>query len=424
MGETPGMSDWYCISQNGPEVRVAFILSENRFWPPEIICESALPVADVSGRPVVLTGPGAVWMYAHAAATLRAAGASDICVQTPNRPGTSDDLTGSESLLILAGEDRQKGALLLVRLRASPPLSQMAVNRLLEPRLEELARLRPAELVLAGRASVEVYAQIARAAVDSGARRIVCWSARDGLVVVYDPDGGRLGSQIARPDWLAQAMPRPTWPVILGVTGDPNCGKSVFSAALDSYHEQIGCDGWKLDCDGQSPTPPWYLSLIGDERARQLREAQKRCWTPQMEATIAEQLRLGRELFSVLIADLPGGNHKVVPPQRLPEGRERIFAEVDALILLQRDDAPSETAWREALRPHGFDDRIAAVISSSHPDGPPSLSVCKEGGLWRGGVTGLDRSRSTRELVKAYRSGLDQLWPAMLKFARRRSARG
>jgi hypothetical protein len=143
-----------------------------------------------------------------------------------------------------------------------------------------------------------------------------------------------------------------------------------------------------------------------------------------MEATIAEQLRLGRELFSVLIADLPGGNHKVEPPQRLPEGRERIFAEVDALILLQRDDAPSETAWREALRPHGLDGRIAAVISSSHPDGPPSLSVCKEAGLWRGGVTGLDRSGSTRELVEAYRSGLDQLWPAMLKFARRRSARG
>jgi len=167
------MSEWYRVSQNGAEVRVEFTPSKDRFWPPEIIRTSALSVAGVSGRPVVLTGPGAVWMYAHAAATLRAAGASDICVQTPNRPGTSDDLTGSESLLILAGEDSQKGALLLVRLRASPPLSPTAVNRLLEPRLEELARLRPEELVIAGRASVEVYARIARAAVDSGARRIL-----------------------------------------------------------------------------------------------------------------------------------------------------------------------------------------------------------------------------------------------------------
>jgi hypothetical protein len=150
------MSDWYCISQNGPEVRVEFIPSENRFWPPEIIRESALSVADVSGRQVVLTGPGAVWMYAHAAAILRAAGASEICVQTPNKPGTADDTTGSESLLILAGEEQHQGALLFVRLRASPPLSPTAVNRLLEPRLEELARLRPAELVIAGQASVEV----------------------------------------------------------------------------------------------------------------------------------------------------------------------------------------------------------------------------------------------------------------------------
>jgi hypothetical protein len=418
------MSEWYRVSQNGAEVRVEFTPSKDRFWPPEIIRTSALSVAGVSGRPVVLTGPGAVWMYAHAAATLRAAGAGHVGVQTPNRPGTADDTTGSESLLILAGEDRQKGALLLVRLRASPPLSPTAVNRLLEPRLEELARLRPEELVIAGRASVEVYARIARAAVDSGARRIVCWSARDGLVVVYDPAGGQLGSQIARPDWLAQAMPRPIWPVILGVTGDPNCGKSVFSAALDCYREQIGCDGWKLDCDGQSPTPPWYLSLIGDERAKELRDQQKRCWTPVMEATIAEQLRLGRELFSVLIADLPGGNHKAVPPQRLPEGRERIFAEVDALILLERDDAPSEAAWREVLRPHGLDGRLAAVLRSRYPDTPPSLSVRKEGGLWRGNVTGLDRSRSARELAEAYQSGLKQLWPALRDFARGRSARG
>ena len=212
--------------------------------------------------------------------------------------------------------------------------------------------------------------------------------------------------------------------MILGVTGDPNCGKSVLSAALDSYREQIGCEGWKLDCDGQSPTPPWYLSLIGDERARQFREAQKRCWTPEMEATIAEQLRLGRELFSVLIADLPGGNHKAVPPQRLPEGRERIFAAVDTLILLERDDALSEAAWREALRPHGLDGRLAAVLRSRHPDGPPSLSVCQEGGLWRGEVTGLDRSRSARELAEAYQSGLKQLWPALRDFARGRSARG
>jgi hypothetical protein len=120
---------------------------------------------------------------------------------------------------------------------------------------------------------------------------------------------------------------------------------------------------------------------------------------------------------------LPGGNHEAVPPQRIPEGRERIFAEVDALILLERDDAPSEAAWREALRSHGLESRIAAVLMSGDPDGPPSLSVWKEGGLWRGNVTGLDRSRSPGDLAEAFQKALDQLWPPLLDFARRRPAR-
>ncbi len=139
-----------------------------------------------------------------------------------------------------------------------------------------------------------------------------------------------------------------------------------------------------------------------------------------MEAAIAEQLQLSRDLFSVLIADLPGGNHQTAPPERLPEGRERIFAQVDLLILLQREDAPSEQAWREALHPHNLDGRIVAVLASRDPKGPPSLVVHKQGGVWRGEVTGLDRSRPAKELADAFRKGLDQLWPALLESAKRR----
>lgn len=414
---------WYSVSDNDCAIQVKFISSRDRFWPPEILKQQALSVGQIRGRRVVLTGPGAVWMYAHAAATLRAAGASEISVHTPNRPGTSEHLDGCESKIVLAGEEGSKGALLLVRMRPSPPLSPSAIDRLVEPRLKELSQLRSADLVLSGRASVEVYARAASTAVDSGARRITCWSARDGLVVVYDPDGKQVGCQIQRPDWLTRAMPRPVCPKIVGVTGDPNVGKSVFCGALDSYGETIGCDGWKLDCDGQSPTPAWYLSLITEERANQLlqldelRKSHKRAWTPEMEAAIVEQLQLSRDLFSVLIADLPGGNHQVTPPERVPEGRERIFAQVDLLILLEREDAPSEKAWRDALRPHHLDRRIVAVLTSRDPKGPPSLVVHKQGGVWRGEVTGLDRSRQAKDLAEAFREGLDQLWPALLDTA-------
>lgn len=418
------MSDWYCVRDTDRGVEVEFIPSPNRFWPPAVLGQNPLHTERVNGRRVILTGPGAVWMYAHAAATFRAKGASDVCVQTPNLPGTSEDLDGSASLLIPAGDEQAKGALLVIQLRPSPPLSPSAIDRLLEPRLEELARLLPAELVLSGRASVGVYARAAHAAVDSGVRRIRCWSARDGLVAVFDPDCEQLGCQIAPPNWLAQAMPKPVWPSIIGVMGDPNVGKSVFSRALDWYREQIGCGGWMLDCDVQSPTPAWYLSLGEQESSRILRELQKRRWTPEMEEAVAKQLRSDRDLFSVLIADLPGGDHHVKPPRRVPEGRERIFAEVDALLLLDRPDAPSEAAWREGLRPHGLDVRIAAVLASCNPEGSPSLSVCKDGSLWRGEVTGLDRGRSPADLGHAFRNGFDQLWPALLEAARRRSVDG
>lgn len=418
------MSDWYRVRDDGTQIQVEFLPSCDRFWPPVILQENPLPVGQVHGRRVILTGPGAVWMYAHAAATFLAAGAREISVQTPNKPGTSEDLDGCESKIILAGEEGNKGALLIVHMRPSPPLSPSAIHRLLESRWEELSRLRSADLVLKGRASVDVYARTATTAVNSGVRRITCWSARDGLVVVYDPEGGQLGCRISRPAWLAQAMPKPVWPVVLGVVGDPNLGKSVFCSALDSFRESIGCNGWKLDCDGQSPTPSWYLSLVGEQRARELREQQKRSWTSEMELAIAEQLRLGRDLFSVLLADLPGGNHKVTPPLRIPPGRERIFAEVDLLILLDRHENLTFEEWRNSLRQHNYDGRIAAVLTSRDPTGQPTLQAYKEDGMWKGVVTGLDRSRSARDLAEAFRSDLEPMWKDLLDSARWRPVHG
>jgi len=424
------MSTWHNLTlQDDGTVLVELLPSTDRFWPPEIIRDSPLCVSDVSGRTVVLTGAGSVWMYAHAAAVARAAGASEIQVRTPYQQGTSNDLEGSESLLILAGRPEDRGVLLSVRLRTSPALSPTAINQLIEPRLEELSRLRPHELALTGRASAEVYVRAARTAVDSGVKKITCWSARDGLVVIFDPEGNQIGHRVNRPDWMAQAMPRPVWPLVIGVAGDPNLGKSVFSSALDWYRERIGCDGWKLDCDGQAPTSPWYLSLVGrvpESKAEQLRKEHKRPWTPEMEMSIVEQLRKARDVFSVLIADLPGGDHRAIPPQRIPKGRERIFAEVDALVLLERVGAPSEAEWFESLRPHGLHGRIAAVLVSRDPQSAPSLSVRKDGNLWRGEVTGLERSRLTKEakeLAEAFKPGFDQLWPALLEFARQRPAR-
>jgi hypothetical protein len=139
-----------------------------------------------------------------------------------------------------------------------------------------------------------------------------------------------------------------------------------------------------------------------------------------MQHLIAEHLCRLRRLLPVVIADLPGGNHKVIPPQRLPLGREEIFAQVDVLVLLDQEDGSKEQAWRDALRPHGLENRIAAVLRSRNPTDRPRLELRQDGSLWRGTVEGLDRERPLEELAAAFRPSLDQLWSDLLERGRRK----
>ncbi len=210
-------------------------------------------------------------------------------------------------------------------------------------------------------------------------------------------------------------------PVVVGIIGDPNCGKSVFSLALNHYRGTIGCRGWRLDGDGASPTPDWYLSsqAATPQAVDNARENIKRAWSEDMENRIAERIRRLRLFFEVAIADLPGGDHRQTPPRRVPPHREVMMREVDVFVLIQRADKPSESAWREALAPHGLDGRIAVVLCSQAPEGPPALEVSTDrDGTWRGAIRGLDRKKKPEELVSAFRSGFDTLWPVLLRHSR------
>src|SRR5262249_11052236 len=145
--------------------------------------------------------------------------------------------------------------------------------------------------------------------------------------------------------------------------GDPNCGKSVFSLVLNEYRNGRGHSGWRLDCDGQAPTTQWYLNWnrSAPTDAREARDRHKRDWTDAMEAATADRRRGLRVFFEVATADLPGGTHRLTPPVRIPRHREVIFREIDSLVLIERADRPTEDDWREALRPHGLDNRLVAV---------------------------------------------------------------
>lgn len=411
-----GVTAWYTCTHAPDAVTIEFQPSPNRYWPPEIIRTQPIQVASLTERQVIVTGAGAVWMYAHAAAMAQSAKAATQVRLAGS--GEALELEGSSCELLTDGDS----SVLKIHLRSNPRLAEAAIRELLAPHLRELAKRVPKHLCVTGQANGLAYALAAEQAIHGGVERLICWTPVDGLVVVFDRSGSQLGERLEPPPWLERVVKRPAYPVIVGVTGDPNGGKSVFSLALNHYRGQIGCSGWRLDCDGASPTTQWYLSWsqVDWKQAQAAREAHKRTWSPEMEVAIAHQLRRLRRFFDVTIADLPGGNHKIVPASRVPGHREVIFREVDVLILIERADTPTELAWRDALRPHQLDDRIAVVLRSSNPNGNPRLEVWQDAsGLWRGVVEGLDRSQQPDSLAAAFRGGLERLWPVILQHGRK-----
>jgi hypothetical protein len=418
------MDEWFRTEQSDKVVRIEFQPSKDRYWPPSVLERNPIAATSVSGREVILTGPGAVWMYAHAAAVYCAAGAEKIRVETPGDKPGSDDLTGCQCEIRRPQRDAAS-LLFWVQLRSLPPLSRQVIERLLQPRLDELQQLQPREIVIGGRASNEVYARVAQAAVRAGVMRVYCWSARDGLVAVYDAQSGQLGGPVRYPAWLQEAVPPPERPVVLGVIGDPNVGKSTLCHFFDCYLQRTW-RAWKLDCDGQAPTPNWYLSMVDEAQAKRLRDAQKCPWTSEMEEMIADQLRRARELFDVLVADLPGGNHAINPPQRIPPGREIMFREVDAFLIVQRQDQPTAADWLRELQNHGLESRVVAILDSIRPDLEPALRVWTENGIWRGEVCGLHRDwlKKLKRLPDAFAQELDRFLPALLESVRNLSRRG
>lgn len=410
------MSEWFRFTEGRT---IEFQKAPHRYWPPEIIGVYRLPIEALRQREVTLTGQGPMWMYAHTAATVTAAG-SKVHVQLAGSPGTSEDLKTSRCELHRRDTDAQC-AVFEIQFGVGTQLTEAAIKKLMKPALQELESIELQELCITGRANGQAYAMVAQKAIEKQISRLTCWTPTDGMVVVYDKFGESLGERVEPPSWLRLDIHPPEFPVVVGIIGDPNSGKSVFSLALNHYRGSINCRGWRLDCDGASPTPDWYLSLreSNPEHARQAREAVKLSWTPEMEDHIAERIRRLREFFDVAIADLPGGNHRVIPPQRVPPHREVMIREVDVLILIERSDRPTELAWKTALAPHRLDDRIAIVLRSDAPQSDPSLEVWTDSdGIWRGIIRGLDRQKKPDALVRAFQSGFERLWPVLLRHGR------
>ncbi len=264
-------------------------------------------------------------------------------------------------------------------------------------------------LVLSGAAAVWMYAAAGAQACAAGVKDLFYDDPRRANLICLGHE--HAGETLPRMSEARRGL-------VIGIVGDPNSGKSVFSGALEESFTCREPSIWKFDCDAASPTPRWYLSMLqnASEKAKELRNGQKIDWTTELEELVAGSLRNLRETLSVTIADLPGGNHKLDPPKRIPPGREVIMREIDRFVILGRADKPAIIeAWRSELRKHGLEDRVAAEIISSEPNAAPSLTWKQTEPLLRGKITGLDRKNSG---LSALREPLGLLYSAIFPDAK------
>ena len=205
--------------------------------------------------------------------------------------------------------------------------------------------------------------------------------------------------------------------VVVGIIGDPNSGKSVFSRAFSMALRRSMPDSfqsWIYDCDLASPTPEWYCSMLVDaddkaaEDYKAVRDSQKVSWSEVMEKRCADDLGVLRTNLDMVIADLPGGRHpkpgkgESFEPERIPgESRADMFRQCDAFVLICRKDRHDEIrkGWLDALAKFGLQDRVVAVLDSSEPDAGFSMSALAldADGVLFGEVRGLDRRHSAGE---------------------------
>jgi hypothetical protein len=219
---------------------------------------------------------------------------------------------------------------------------------------------------------------------------------------------------------LCEARFIPGKGVVLGILGDPNSGKSLFSNILQNClitslpRRKI----WRYDCDQASPSPEWVAELessndtASQNYARAARDASKVQWTPDREETVRHFLEHDRSRFDLLVADMPGGKHceEKNIHERIPApSRADMMAPCDAFIVLCRKDKPGVfEGWRKALGKYSLADRIIAKIFTDAPDASLTVSPMRrdESGLFTCTIQGLNRRKTTAQMTLAMTDAL------------------
>ena len=370
----------------------------------------------VAGRDVTITGRGSVEAYFALGYYLTLAGAGGIVFIDPRKErytikaAVPSEPCGKPWLSVV-----RDGGMARCEFTRAPdgdgdwPLSDEAFRA--------PARLPAgtAPLFATGKAAVAMYAHLGVSAAIAGVRE--AYVSKPAYTVRLTPDSVR-----------DEVLPGTRNGLVVGVVGDPNSGKSVFSRAFYKAVRSVFQDGrqaWVYDCDLASPTPDWYLAgktagdgdHATDDAAKAVDEAREKIkanWDDAMQRRVQEQLHAMRSSLDLTIADMPGGIHrdKTNYHRRIPDGRRAdMMNECDAFIVVCTGAKPKAfDAWRRALARRGMADRIVARIDSCNYLAPPSARPMPGGNVqFRCEMDGLRRESDSMELGREMARALGSL---------------
>jgi len=375
--------------------------SADRNLLPSVLEDPAIDNLPFNGKKTVLEGGAPLWLYAYFAVRAVMKGTKEIIVC---QPGVDDTLIWSGGPLLTANAATDTPCFVIskkdshdVRLKFFfPPhekkgkwtMADLIKTPLSFPDNTEI-------LFIGGKAANWMYLAVVVTAHNAGIKHIL-----------YDTPTERSYISIGavKPNIDLNKPKLEKSGLVVGIVGNPNSGKSVFSDWLENEIMDEWENSWRIDADHASPTPKWYLDGISSGQEDEvIKIRKKQNWTSDMELNIAGRLRTTREYLDITLVDLPGGR-KLSPTEHqcIPPGREVIFKEIDLFLILWRDEAILE-GWLSALREHNMENRVFAEIQSCNPDDPPFLETHREENKVIGKAQGLKRGNSgysVRQIVK------------------------
>lgn len=212
---------------------------------------------------------------------------------------------------------------------------------------------------------------------------------------------------------------------MIGILGDPNSGKSVFSKVLENILRKYsgGKTVWTYDCDAAAPTPNWYIYGLQNANSQEeadiktnARKATKQKWTEQLERKVSEYMKTIKSNIDFIVADFPRGRHDEEKNihERIPsEARAEMLKNCDYFVIIARSDVPERiTDWKKALNEYNLANRVIAEIISKNPQAAPVVETCSlaKDEIFHATVCGLDRNNLINDIVSAF-------YPSFKEFA-------